>query len=140
MQRPIRITMEESLAVQPDKSGWRPMTCAPRISADDEDVQPIVLARTEDDQDIEVVWNPDKNIWTSKHSGTAFAGRLLAWRPVEFFAQPEKATMALSLAEDCEIQALKHDRMAPFLPPEKEKAQRLRANRDKYLAIANKSR
>ena len=116
------------------------MSCAPRVSADDEEAQPIIIGRTEHDEDVEIAWNPDARQWRTSPTGTTVNGRLIAWRPVTTFSAPSEETMALSLADDCEAQAENHDRMAPFLPPEKEKAAHLRSQRDKYLAVAKKSR
>ncbi|MAM83052.1 MAG: hypothetical protein CL472_00010 [Acidobacteria bacterium] len=139
MQRPVRITMEEAMRTAPDKAGWRPMSCAPRVALDDEEVQPVILARSENDQDLEVVWNPNSNAWRANPTGSAINGRLIAWRPIVAFSEPVEKTMALSLADDCELQAQKHDKMAPFVPQEKQKAELQRGLRDKYLAVANAS-
>ena len=140
MQRPVRITMDEAMRTTPDEGGWRPMTCAPRVALEDEDAQPVILARSENDQDLEVVWNPNSNTWRSNPTGSHIEGRLIAWRPIVAFPDPSEKTMALSLADDCELQAQKHDKMGLFVPQEKQKAELQRNLRDKYLAVANASK
>lgn len=140
MQRPARITMGEAMQTVPDKGGWRPMSCAPRYAADDEEAQPIVLGITENDIEFEIAWNPSAKAWRSHSEGNAITGRFIAWRPVNHYDPPEERTMALSLADNCELQAQKHDAMAPFVPQEKKKAEQERNLRDKYLAVANAGR
>ena len=133
-------TLAQALQAKPDGAGWRAMDVAPRRADGSEDAAEPVLARTEHDEDVEVVWaiagEPGAGGWRRAAGEGAIKGRLIAWRPIVQYRDPEERTMAASLAMDARIGAEKAERMAKFLPQEAEKARQLRAEEERLTAIA----
>lgn len=137
-------TLAQALQSKADGAGWRGMDVAPRRADGSEDGPEPVLARTEHDEDVEVVWaiagEPGAGGWRRATGEGAINGRLIAWRPIVQYRDPEERTMAASLAMDARIGAEKAERMAKFLPQEAEKARQLRAEEVRYSAIAQGGR
>lgn len=140
-------TMDEAMLHKPDGYGWRSMDCAPRRvdDADGFDIREHVLARTEHGEEIAVLWSiPSEegpNGWRRvERPEEPIKGRLVAWRPIPEYGEPDDRTIARSLAHDAGMQAEKAERMARFLPQEAEKAERLRAEQRRQLEIANRRR
>jgi hypothetical protein len=137
-------TLAQALQSKADGAGWRGMDVAPRRADGSEyDPEPI-LARSEHDEDVEVVWaiagEPGAGGWRRSKGEASIIGRLVAWRPIVQYREPEERTMAASLAMAARIGAEKAERMARFLPQEAEKARQLRAEEERYAAIAKGGR
>jgi len=140
-------TIVEAMLNKTDGAGWRSMDCAPRRpdDADPFETPERILARTEGGEDVMVVWSiPSEdgpNGWCRiEGAKTAVKERLVAWRPIPQINEPDERIVARSLAHICGEDAEKAERMARFLPQEKERGERLRAEQAKHLEIANRRR
>ncbi len=139
-------TIVEAMLNKTDGAGWRSMECAPRRPDDADAFDPAerIVARTEKGDDVTVVWSiPSEegpNGWCRFEDRTSVTERLIAWRPVPQIADPDDRIVARSLAHHCGEQAEKAERMARFVPQEKERGERLRAEQAKHLETANRRR
>jgi hypothetical protein len=139
-------SMIEAMLNKTDGFGWRSMECAPRVADDDAfEQRERILARTEHGEDLVVVYSiaspGGSGAWRRVESPeTAIRGALIAWRPVPELGEPDARTIARSMAHHAAIGAEKAERMARFLPQEKERAERLRAEEKHHLEIANRKR